>query len=298
MKVSGFSIIRDGVKLGYPFIQSIQSVLPMVDQFIVAVGDCSDDTRRQILAIGDPKIQIVDTVWDRVTCVGGQVMAQQTNIALSKCTGDWCFYIQGDEVIHEDDRAKILATMNRHHDDQKVEGLSFRYLHFMGDYDIRNPLAYRKQVRIVRNGIGVRSVGDACGFGIKDRKLRWRATGARVFHYGYVRPPAEMARKSAQFQHFYRGNSQKHLPPPDLDAVDPWAWDLRVCVPFNESHPALMADMIASKNWSIEFSHTPWYRNRAWWHGCLRKNFRSIFRLFEKQSTAKPTTPKLGTEPV
>jgi len=287
MKVSGFSIIRDGVRLGYPFLESIRSVLPLVDEFVVAVGDCSDDTRQQILGLDIPNLRIIDTTWAPTVCSGGQLMAQQTNIALDACRGDWCFYIQGDEVLHEGDQDAILNSMRRWHSNQAVEGLTFRYLHFMGDYTIRNPLSYRKQVRIVRNGKGIRSVGDACGFGVADRKLRTRSSGGRVFHYGYVRPPEEMARKSKQFSYFYRGESLSELPPPDLDAVDPWSWDLRSCRPYHDSHPAVMSEIIANKDWRIDFQYTPWYRNKAWWHGFLRKNFSSMFRKLENRKKAK-----------
>ncbi len=290
MKVSGFSIIRDGVRLGYPFLESIRSVLPLVDEFVIAVGDCSDDTRQQILALDIPNLRIIDTVWEPTVCSGGQIMAQQTNLALDACQGDWCFYIQGDEVIHEGDHDAIASCMHRWLSDPGVEGLTFRYLHFMGDYSIRNPLAYRKQVRIVRNRKNIRSVGDACGFGIDGRKLRTKPTGGRVFHYGYVRPPEEMARKSTQFSFFYRGESLSQLPPPDLDAVDPWSWDLRSCRPYHGSHPALMSTIIANKHWHIDFQYTPWYRNPAWWNGFLRKNFSSLFRWLEKRKQVKSET--------
>ena len=117
-----------------------------------------------------------------------------------------------------------------------------------------------------------------------------KPTGGRVFHYGYVRPPEEMARKSTQFSFFYRGESLSQLPPPDLDAVDPWSWDLRSCRPYHGSHPALMSTIIANKHWHIDFQYTPWYRNPAWWNGFLRKNFSSLFRWFEKRKQVKSET--------
>jgi hypothetical protein len=38
MKISGFSFVRNGIKLYYPVIESIQSILPICDEFIIAVG--------------------------------------------------------------------------------------------------------------------------------------------------------------------------------------------------------------------------------------------------------------------
>ena len=38
MKVSAFTFIKNGQILGYPFLQSIHSILPIVDEFIINVG--------------------------------------------------------------------------------------------------------------------------------------------------------------------------------------------------------------------------------------------------------------------
>ena len=37
MKVSGFTFLRNAQKLGYPFAQSIRSILPIVDEFVIAL---------------------------------------------------------------------------------------------------------------------------------------------------------------------------------------------------------------------------------------------------------------------
>ena len=180
MRVSGFSIIRDGIRFGYPFVESIYSVLPLVDEFVLAVGKSSDDTLHCAKAIGSPKLRIIETEWDEKLRQGGQVMAQQTNIALDECTGDWCFYLQGDEVIHEQDYERITGAMRKYLPKRDIEGLSFRYRHFYGSYQLINPLPYRRQIRIVRNGSGARSVGDACGFAIHGRRTHGdAATGTR-----------------------------------------------------------------------------------------------------------------------
>jgi hypothetical protein len=53
MKVSGFTFIKNAEMLGYPFIESIQSVLPIVDEFIIAVGDSDGNTLEIIKSIKD-----------------------------------------------------------------------------------------------------------------------------------------------------------------------------------------------------------------------------------------------------
>src|SRR5689334_11127246 len=105
MKVSGFTIVRNAVKLHYPVVESIKSILPICDEFIVNVGDSEDKTLDLIKSIGDPKIRIIQTIWDMKK--GPTMLADQTNIALKECTGDWAFYLQTDEVIHERDLPRL-----------------------------------------------------------------------------------------------------------------------------------------------------------------------------------------------
>ena len=97
MKISGFSFCRNAIKLYYPVVESIRSALPIVDEFVVAVGESEDDTLDAIRGIGDPKIRIIETQWDPQHFVRGAINAIQTDIALQACTGDWCLYLQADE---------------------------------------------------------------------------------------------------------------------------------------------------------------------------------------------------------
>ena len=81
MKVSGFTFVRNAIKYDYPVVEAIRSLLPICDEFIVAVGNSEDDTRNLVLSIGDPKIRIVDTIWDDSMREGGKVLAIETNKA-------------------------------------------------------------------------------------------------------------------------------------------------------------------------------------------------------------------------
>lgn len=48
MKLSGFSFVRNGIKLYYPVVETIKSILPLVDEFVIAVGKGDeDDTSRK-----------------------------------------------------------------------------------------------------------------------------------------------------------------------------------------------------------------------------------------------------------
>ena len=276
MFVSGFTIVRNALRYDYPVVESIRSLLPLVDEMVVAIGDSDDGTRERICSIDSPKIRVFDTVWDEGLRRGGQILAQQTNLALDACDGDWCFYLQADEVLHELDYPRLKRAMQANLNRRGVEGLSFRYHHFRADYGIRDPLPYRRQVRIVRPGIGIRSCGDACGFEVDGRKLRSAPTGAWVYHYGYVKPPNRMAAKMDYFMSLYDG--RKVTPGEELKAED-YEWDLRTCEPFGGSHPNVMEARIAAKDWQApSVQLIPRWRNHRFWSGLAHKNSRTIRR--------------------
>ncbi|MBP8273948.1 MAG: hypothetical protein KAY59_05920, partial [Acidobacteria bacterium] len=189
--MSGFTILRHAGSLGYPFIQSIQSVLPLVDEFIVAIADDDAETASAVEALNDTRITIVRTAWHPVG-IGGVELARQTNIALGQCTGTWAIYAQADELIHEDDYDAIRRAM-RAHLTRDTEGLLFDYRHFYRSFrwiadDWRG--FYPCAVRVVRTGIGIESAGDAAGFvrrqGHTTRGLIKSSSGARIFHYGWA----------------------------------------------------------------------------------------------------------------
>lgn len=206
MKISGFTFCRNVVKFDFPIVEAITSILPMVDEFVVNVGKSEDETLQVIQAINDPRIKIVESVWDESLRKDGRIFGIQQDIALSHCTGDWAFLVQGDEVIHEHDLPVIRAALDRYSNDPEVLGLVLRVLHFKGDYWSIDPWMYRKATRIIRNHRGTYSTTDCCDFRTPetDRMIKsgrnGRLINARVFHYGWVKNPLVLQRKLA-YQH-------------------------------------------------------------------------------------------------
>lgn len=244
--------MKNAVKLYYPVEESIRSILPICDEFIIAVGQGDDSTREIIERIDDPKIRIIDTVWENVETVRQLILSNQTNVALKECSGDWCFYIQADEVVHEDDLPVIRSNCEKYLNDPRIEGLLFDYLHFWGDYNHYHKSHgwYPREIRIVRNGIGVKSVKDAQSFRMEnDRKLDVAPSGARIFHYGWVRPPELMQMKAKSFNAVYHGKSkveeQFRSKPNEMDFGP-----MKKLALFRDTHPAVMKNMISRMNWS------------------------------------------------
>ena len=239
MKISGFTFLRNGQRLGYPFVESIKSVLPLVDEFIIALGPCADDTEKMLREIGDPKIRIIATQWNENIrpdySIKGFVYGQQKSIALFNCTGDWAFYLEGDELVHEADLPKIRAAMKRHLPDERVEALAFDYLHFYGNANTYawSPAWYRSEVRIIRNTIPAWA-SEGLFFNVvvghkKSRYPRAAHTGATIYHYGWVRNEEQMNLKTAAVQKYWQNRANTAV---DYTQIDPV-----VLKPFTGTHP-------------------------------------------------------------
>ncbi|MDI6808668.1 MAG: glycosyltransferase family 2 protein [Candidatus Eisenbacteria bacterium] len=201
MKVSGFTFVRNAMKLGYPVVESIESVLPLCDEFVVNVANSEDDTLALLRKIGSPKVKLMESEWDENLRQGGKLLSILTNKALQEVSGDWAFYVQADEVLHEDDAPAVASSMERFLDEPSVDGLLFDYVHFYGSYGTvaRGRRWYRREVRVVKTGRGINSWKDAQGFRKNGRKLTAALAGARMFHYGWARDESLMREKTREF---------------------------------------------------------------------------------------------------
>ena len=259
MKVTGFTFIRDAVKYDYPVVEAIKSILPLCDDFVVAVGNCNDGTEELIRGIDVEKIRIINTVWDDSPSMKrlGEVFASETNKALREVPpdSDWAFYIQGDEVIHEKYLEKIYSEMGKWKDNSMVDGLLFNYLHFYGSYDYVGVSQqwYRHEIRIVRNDKSIYSFRDAQGFRKGDnKKLNVKPVDAYVYHYGWVKEPSVMMKKMKNASNFYENINWIHKL--DKDSTYDYS-SIDALKLFTDLHPLVMMDHINRKNWT--FDHDP-----------------------------------------
>ena len=253
MTISGFSFIRNGVRFDYPFLESIQSVLPLCDEFVIAVGNSTDGTLEKIQGLHSSKIKIVETIWDEELRSGGAILSQQTNIALQHVKGDWALYLQADEVVHENDLDVIRDAMHHHTENRGVEGLLFQYRHFYGSYRFIGASRrwYRREIRAFKTGLGVQSWGDAQGFRIGEKKLRVKPIQAYIHHYGWVKPPAVQQMKQRSFHKFWHPDNwvKEHVgagPEFDYSGGGKLAY-------FDASHPAIMKERLKDENWRFRY---------------------------------------------
>jgi len=241
MTISAFTFIKNGEILGYPFVESIKSILPIVDEFVVNVGQSEDDTLKIIQAIDSPKIRIIESKWNNHMKDRGYVYGQQKMIAQFNCTGDWAFYLEGDEVVHEDDLDKIYACMKKYKDDADVEAIVFDYYHFYGNANsyLWSPAWYRKAPRIIKNSI--RSYApDGLFWLVLDKNKIGRypkavECGAKMYHYGWVRSEAQMNLKSEKVQQYWN-KGHKTINYADIDG--------RIIQEFTGTHPKIVQEWL------------------------------------------------------
>ncbi|UCE26288.1 MAG: glycosyltransferase family 2 protein [Candidatus Coatesbacteria bacterium] len=251
--ISGVTFVRNAVKFDYPLVEAVRSILPVVDEYILLVCESDDDTLALARSFGDPKVRVYESDWDETLREGGRILAAKTDEAIAHTRGTWVFYLQADEVVHEDDLARIRELSERYAETPEVEGLVFEYLHFYGTYFTvqRSRKWYAQEVRVVCNVPELRSFGDAQGFRVAGRKPRAVASGARIFHYGWVRPPEAMLAKMRAFHSLWHDDEWVASELPEtMDGFD--YGPMRSAVPFDGTHPAVMAERIAAAGWTPE----------------------------------------------
>lgn len=271
-KVSGFTFVRNAVKLDFPLEASIRSILPLCDEVVVNVGRSDDDTLGLVRALGEPKLRIIESEWDLSR--GRSVLADQTDIALRACRFPWGVYIQADEVLHEGGIEALRRAIAAADPDPAVEGLVLRYVHLYGglDTEMTGRQAYRREVRVVRlsPAAGLHSYLDAQGFriGSDDRRVRCRLVDAEIFHYGWARPAEAIRQKWRTMDTFWwneaeraagrEGHADRGGP------LLPWVPGLR---PLGRPHPAAVARWVEARRRESEGLVGP-----PAWTGRLRRH--------------------------
>lgn len=301
--ISGFTIIRNGLKFDFPFLESIESILPICDEFVINIGESEDETKSSLLkwhaALSDAnkaKIVFFDSHWPFEQLEkrrGGMILAEQTNLALDRCTGEWCFYLQADEVVHERDLPRIHETCQEYANEPRIDALVFEYLHFYGGYNIiqRSRSAYRREMRIIRNKAGIRSIGDAQSFRYESgEKIPALLTPFQIFHYGWARPQEVMKQKTFFMDKLYHGSNFS-----DDATASGTNYQYKNFIglrSFEGTHPTIMRERLAQSKpfnlkrarWTFELKDiwkilSGWIEQFTGWRPFEYKNYKETRRI-------------------
>jgi hypothetical protein len=275
MKVSGFTFIKNGQILGYPFLESIQSILSIVDEFIINVGESEDDTLSLIRSIKSTKIRIIKSKWNDNMQDRGYVYGQQKMIAQFNCTGDWLFYIEGDELYHENDLSKIKDSMKLYLNNDNIEALVFDFLHFYGNANsfLDSPGWYRSEARVIKSSI--RSYApDGLFWLVLDGNKRGRYPRAKkvdvqCFHYGWIRTEQQMNLKSKKVQQYWGKDSV---------IIDYSKVDQSIIKEFKGTHPEIIVNWLPKSNGIFQADYKYTLNKKEKRHRKM-KRIESIFKL-------------------
>ncbi len=258
-KLSGFTFIKNGLSLGYPFLESVLSIEPICDEIVINVGfedrECTkDDGTFKYLQenLKGEKFIFIKSWWNPEKTKSGLILSEQTNIALSKISGDYGLYIQGDEGIHEDDHQHILDSISKLENNKNADALLFHYHHFFGSTEIEKVTkkTYRQELRVIRNGKGIKSWLDAQGFRYQDdSKVKCIRTPAYIYHYGWARSEQLMNKKTKAFSKLYHGKEYE-----SKEFTYTRVWGLRR---FHGTHPKVMKEWIESNKNEIDIMSLP-----------------------------------------
>jgi len=154
--------------------------------------------------------------------------------------------------VHEKYHATIRAACEKYASDTEVQGLLFKYKHFYGTYDYVGDSRkwYANEIRIIRNNKAISAYRDAQGFRIGRTKLPVAKVDASIYHYGWVKSPAQMRKKLKESSVYWNDDTAMEkikLSPEDYDFTG-----FDSLEKFTGTHPRVMVDRIQKKNWVID----------------------------------------------
>jgi len=175
--ISGFMVLRNAVVLGYPFVEAIVSSLPVCDEVLISDGYSSDDTwavLEELRSRFPTKIKLFQDSWTNEPD-DGRVIAEVSNRVRARCGGDYCLYVQGNEVLHEASRQEIRCLPVLH---PEVELFRLPFVTYMGA-TFRLHVELRRRLFVNQPRIALQ--GDAYDAGY--RKARLLASPRRFLGY-------------------------------------------------------------------------------------------------------------------
>lgn len=209
MKITGTMVLRNAVKLGYPFELAIRSLRPLCDEVIILVDPTSeDDTLDRVIDLL-PDI-IVQSSWDMSNHRGHTncEISVQTEHVCAEATGDWIFSLQADEVLHEEEAATLRAAASAAEADG-VSALEIMRLYFYGSLRQYRTDWTIPMVRFFKRGAWKPDVDGAMRFDpCTPRERKKSLSTAKIYHYSRVGDPQAIAERVRNLDGFFHEPSR------------------------------------------------------------------------------------------
>ncbi|MCG3204076.1 MAG: hypothetical protein KCHDKBKB_00779 [Elusimicrobia bacterium] len=156
--ISGLMVLKNGLTLGYPFIEAILSVIDYVDEMVVVECESTDKTLDALCGLLNKhmdKLKIKIHPWDFSGKQGEKIGEIQT-ISKRYCNGDTILCVQADE-IWDSESIKLAVSLPKSY---PLVGLfNFPFDHVVGNFQFRGH-NYDWAVRMFKNDPRVESEAD------------------------------------------------------------------------------------------------------------------------------------------
>jgi len=182
---TGFMVIKNGIKLGYPFVESIASMHTCCDKFVIFDCGSDDGTAESLESLCNinTKFLLVKIGWPDKSALGNAIAVATNNAVRHPVLNGSrkLFYVQADEVYHENDEKELKKSIN-----SESRSVSFKFIHFRNGFlqFIINP-TYDRAIRIIPAN-GAQSIQD--GFNFSGNINPVLSSNIRIYHVGWCFP--------------------------------------------------------------------------------------------------------------
>jgi len=130
--ISGYTTIFNGEKAGLPYIESIQSVLPHVDELVIIDGESTDGTYEKLQEMfgNDEKIKIYQKPYDMSE---PGIDGQQKAYSRALCTSKYCLQFDADQIFEDGEKYKLKDLVKKFPKDQVL--MHFPIIDYFGTID-------------------------------------------------------------------------------------------------------------------------------------------------------------------
>lgn len=183
MSISVVFVVKNAIKQGYCFQESLLSCLPFADEIVISEGYSDDDTMKYLKRFAeDNDAMLFQDEWEE--SYHGEVIAKVSERAIAKATCKWIYYLQADEIIPPE-TAQYIKEIS---DDYEHASIAFPFYHFIRSWEPAKTAAYHEAVRMVVRGCGSLKGdgwtfdGDICPIYPAD------ACPKPIYHFAWVFP--------------------------------------------------------------------------------------------------------------
>lgn len=96
-KISAFIVVTEPLSTGYPIIECVKSILPLVDELVIIYGRDEIESREKLCNLSKKVRCIVTNMWEKRWHYSS--MTSHMHLGLMSCTGDLVFKIDSDYIF-------------------------------------------------------------------------------------------------------------------------------------------------------------------------------------------------------